>query len=78
MRITKHDKCYIVELSDSSAWRIWPADMVDTLQWLPTTEVDVRKIDDKNSRTLHRHSVTMPIQAETFRSNGLLGDVWPA
>ena len=47
MRITKHDKCYIVELSDSSAWRIWPADMADTLQWLPATEIEVRKIDDK-------------------------------
>jgi hypothetical protein len=47
MRITKHDKCYIVELSDSSAWRIWPADMVDTLQWLPTTEIEVTKIDDR-------------------------------
>jgi hypothetical protein len=47
MRITNHDKSYIVELSDHSAWRIWPADMVDTLQWLPTTEIDVRKIDDE-------------------------------
>jgi len=47
MRITKHDHCSIVELSDGSPWRIWPADMADTLQWLPTTEVDVRKIDDK-------------------------------
>jgi hypothetical protein len=24
MRITKHEKSYIVELSDSSVWRIWP------------------------------------------------------
>jgi hypothetical protein len=47
MRITKHDDCSIVELSDGSAWRIWPADMADTLQWLPTTEFDVRKIDDE-------------------------------
>jgi hypothetical protein len=47
MRITKHDECYMVELSDSSAWRIWPADMADTLQWLPATEIDVRKIDNK-------------------------------
>ena len=47
MRITKHDECYIVELSDRSAWRIWPADMADTLQWLPVTEIEVRKIDDK-------------------------------
>ena len=57
MRITKHNDCSIVELSDGSAWRIWPVDMADTLQWLPTTEVDVRKIDDKNGRTLDRHSV---------------------
>ena len=48
MRITKHDKSYIVELSDGSAWRVWPADMADTLQWLSTTEIDVMKIDDEN------------------------------
>ena len=47
MRITKHDECFIVELSDYSAWRIWPADLSDTLQWLPATEIEVRKIDDK-------------------------------
>ena len=47
MRITKHEKSYIVELSDHSAWRIWPADMTDTLQWLPTTEIKIRKIDDE-------------------------------
>ena len=44
MRITKHDKCYIVELSDSSAWRIWPADMADTLQWLRSDGSQVRVI----------------------------------
>ena len=47
MRITKHDKSYIVELSDGSAWRVWPADMVETLQWLPTTKIDVIDIDDE-------------------------------
>jgi hypothetical protein len=46
MRITKHDKCYLVELSDSSSWRIWPPDLADTLKWLPTTQIDIRKIDD--------------------------------
>ena len=56
MRITKHNDCSIVELSDGSAWRIWPVDMADTVQWLPTPEVDVRKIDDKNGRTLDRQS----------------------
>jgi len=47
MRITKHDKSYIVELRDGSAWRVWPADMAETLQWLPTTEIDVIEIDDE-------------------------------
>jgi hypothetical protein len=47
MRIIRHDKSYIVELSDGSVWRIWPADLAETLQWLPTTEIDVRKIDDE-------------------------------
>jgi hypothetical protein len=47
MQIIKHDKCYIVELSDGSAWRIWPADVADTLRWRPTTEIDVRKIDNE-------------------------------
>ena len=47
MRITRHEKSYIVELSDGSAWRIWPADMAGALQWLPTTEIDVKKIDDE-------------------------------
>ena len=47
MRIIKHEKSYIVELSDRSAWRIWPADMAITLQWLPTTEIEIRSIDDE-------------------------------
>jgi len=47
MRITKHEKSYIVELSDGSAWRIWPADMAYTLQWFPTTEIDILKIEDE-------------------------------
>jgi len=47
MRIAEHSKSYIVVLSDASAWRIWPADMADTLQWLPRTELDVVKIEDE-------------------------------
>ena len=31
MRIKKHEKSYIVELEDGSAWRIWPGDLVTTL-----------------------------------------------
>ena len=37
----------MVELRDGSAWRVWPGDIPRTLQWLPTTEVDVAHIDDE-------------------------------
>ena len=47
MQITRHDKSYIVELEDGSRWRIWPGDIPTTLQWLPTTELEVSAIDDE-------------------------------
>jgi len=47
MQIKKHDRSHMVELRDGSAWRIWPGDIPKTLQWLPTTEIDVADIDDK-------------------------------
>ena len=47
MRIEKHDKSYIVELEDGSRWRIWPGDIATTLQWLPSTELQVVTIDDE-------------------------------
>src|SRR4051794_2296243 len=47
MRITRHDRSDIVELNDGSAWRIWPADATDTLQWLSTTKIDVADVDDE-------------------------------
>ena len=36
-----------MELRDGSAWRIWPSDIPKTLQWRPTTEIDVADIDDE-------------------------------
>jgi hypothetical protein len=45
MLIAKHDKSHIVELEDGSRWRIWPGDLAATLQWLPTTELQVVAID---------------------------------
>lgn len=45
MQITRHDKSYIVELEDGSRWRIWPGDIAATLQWLPTSELQVLAID---------------------------------
>ena len=45
MRIKKHDKSYIVELEDGSAWRIWPGDLAKTLHWVPSTRLMVHEID---------------------------------
>jgi hypothetical protein len=47
MRIKQHDRSHIVELSDGSAWRIWPGDTAGTLRWLSTTEIDVADIEDE-------------------------------
>ena len=46
MRIKKHEKSYIVELEDDSAWRIWPCDLLTSLHWMPTTRFEVSEIDD--------------------------------
>ncbi len=47
MLITKHDKSYLIELSDGSRWRIWPGDPALTLKWPRTTEIEVVKIQDE-------------------------------
>ena len=47
MRIARHDAAGIVELSDGSKWRIWPADIAATLGWLPTTELEIARSDDE-------------------------------
>jgi Domain of unknown function (DUF4168) len=47
MQIKRHDMSHLVELRNGSAWRIWPGDIPKTLQWLPTTEIDVTDIDDE-------------------------------
>jgi len=52
MQIKKHDKSYIVKLEDGSSWRIWPGDIALTLRWLPTTVLQVSKIDDEFAHTL--------------------------
>jgi len=44
MQIKRHDRSHIVTLSDGSEWRIWPGDTPHTLQWLPTTELDVVRV----------------------------------
>jgi len=47
MLIKRHDRSHIVELSDGSRWRIWPGDLSTTLQWLPTTEIEISEIEDE-------------------------------
>jgi len=47
MRIKRHDKSHIVELEGSTRWRISPSDIATTLQWLPTTELQVSTIKHK-------------------------------
>jgi hypothetical protein len=47
MRIKRHDRSHIVELSDGSAWRIWPGDAPKTLEWLSATEIEVADSDDE-------------------------------
>jgi len=47
MRVKKHEKGYIVELEDGSAWRIWPGDLVVPLLWMPSTRLAISEIDDK-------------------------------
>jgi len=45
MRIKRHGKSHIVRLSDESVWHIWPGDLAKTLGWLPTTDLEVIRID---------------------------------
>jgi hypothetical protein len=47
MRIDQHDESHIVELADGSRWKIWPGDIATTLQWLPTTELQISAINDE-------------------------------
>ncbi len=47
MRIKKHEKSYIVELEDGSAWRIWPGDLAMTLHWMPSSSLEVSEMDDE-------------------------------
>jgi hypothetical protein len=47
MRIEQHDKSHIVELENGSRWQIWPGDIATTLQWLPTTELQISAISDE-------------------------------
>jgi hypothetical protein len=46
-RIARHDISDVVQLSDGSKWRIWPADVTTTLQWFPSTELEIEPVQDE-------------------------------
>jgi hypothetical protein len=73
MQIKKHDRSHTVELRDGSAWRIWPGDIPKTLEWLPTTEIEVADIDDEIcSHTLIDRSNRSQVRVISASEN------WPA
>lgn len=47
MRIVNHSESHIVELSNGTAWQIFPGDIGLTLGWLPTTELQLFEINDE-------------------------------
>src|SRR5262249_54038122 len=57
MQIKKHDRSHMVELRNGSAWRIWPGDIPKTLQWRPTTEIDVADIEHEICSARARRSL---------------------
>jgi len=73
MQIKRHDRSHLVELRDGSAWRIWPGDIPKTLQWRPTTEIDVADIDDEScSHALIDRSNGSRVRVISFTAQ------WPA
>ena len=63
LHIRKHEKSDLVELSDGSEWRIWPADMPTTLEWLPDTELEVARVADD----FCSHVLIDPLQGSRVR-----------
>ncbi|MFY9827657.1 MAG: hypothetical protein WAK69_03395 [Rhodoplanes sp.] len=47
MHIKTHDTAYSVVLEDGSGWKIWPADLEATLQWEPSSDLEIQEIDDE-------------------------------
>src|SRR5271166_30082 len=51
MQIKTHQKGDSVELQDGSRWCIWRPDMYGTLQWSPSTDLNVIEIEITSPRT---------------------------
>jgi hypothetical protein len=71
--IKRHDTSDVVELSDGSTWRIWPADVAATLGWLPTTRLEVVAVEHVLcSHALVSRADGVKVKAKDGR------DPWPA
>ena len=46
MKIRLHSESHLVELDDGSKWQIFPGDLGVTLNWKPSTELKLVRIDD--------------------------------
>jgi hypothetical protein len=72
-RIARHDTSDVVQLSDGSRWRIWPANVATTLQWLPTTELEIEPVQDEFcSHVLVNHANASRVRVIDERSS------WPS
>jgi hypothetical protein len=45
MKIRSHSESHLVELDDGSKWQIFPGDLDVTLNWKPTTELKLVRIE---------------------------------
>lgn len=73
LSIKRHETSDVVELSDGSTWRIWPADVAATLAWSPRTTLKVVEVD----HMLCSHALVS--QADGIKVKAKDGkDPWPA
>jgi hypothetical protein len=49
VKIRPHSESHIVELTDRSRWKMFPADIDVTLHWDPDTDLSIELIDDEIS-----------------------------
>jgi len=45
MLIDVHEDGEILEMLDGTRWRVWPGDIPTTAIWLPTTSIEIQKIE---------------------------------
>ena len=72
MKILEHSESHIVKMQDGSTWQIFPADIDQTLTWLPTTELRLFEIND----AIATHALINAQDGSRVRVRPL-GEAWP-